>query len=618
MVVSIDEPDLTQFFSEEKLKQLGLVSLPTVSSGIEEPTIADEDITTNISGGTEEVPLSAEEINVQNITSPQLPAGTVITPEGQVVQEGETLVGGQVGDIAAVQAQPALAPEEIQAAQVDAATIGGEVDQALVDAATGVVSQESLVEAAQTGNIPQAEAEEIAARAATEAAQITGDFAIDPVTGELSPDAVITAAQAQASAEFNAAISSLQQEINQTPVDPRATVREQYSQLMDFEVGETPAWAAGAIRAANQMISLRGIPGTIGAEAITSALMQAALPIAQQDAQMFSTWSLSVLEKKAQIGILRASHLASLDVQNLSNRQQAAVVNAQSALQIQMFNLDSEQQARVLNAQNALNIASQNAGFTQQAALENARNFLQMDVSNLDSRTRTAIQNAQAALTLEAQNLNNRQQAAVENARAFLQMDFTNLSNEQQASIVNSQSRLQTLLSDNAAINAALQFNATSENQVNTFMAGLAADISKFNSSQTLTADQFSAAMLDAREQFNVRNALLIEQANVQYLRQINTVNTAEINRFNLINAQNLLGISNTAMANALTLLRDENVRIFQASESILERTLRLGIAELDANTKLALLTNTQKFESGKLLGSFVTGIVSNILEGIV
>lgn len=611
--IDLSQEDLARI--AEDVKNLGLVDMPT--TGVEtDAVVVPEEPVVNVeqTGGTKEVPVSAEDINLQNITAPQLPTGTTISPTGQVIQEGEVLVGDQLTAAPTVQAQPALTPEEVQAAQIEAATIGGEVDQAAVDAATGVVSEESLVQAAQTGNIPQAEAQEIAARAAAEAAEITGDFAIDPVTGELSPDAVITAAQAQASAEFNAAISSLQQEINQTPVDPRATVREQYSQLMDFDVGETPAWAAGAMRAANQMVSLRGIPGTIGAEAVTSALMQAALPIAQQDAQIFATWSLSVLEKKTQVGILRASHLASLDVQNLGNRQQAAVVNAQSALQIQMFNLDAEQQAKVLNAQNALSIASQNAGFKQQAALENARNFLQMDVSNLDARTRTAIQNAQAALTLEAQNLNNRQQAAVENARAFLNMDFTNLSNEQQAAIVNSQNRLQTMLSDNAAINAAIQFNATSQNQVNTFMASLAADISKFNSAQTLTADQFSAAMSDAREQFDNRNALLIEQANVQYLRQINTINTADINRFNLINAQNLLGISNTAMANALTLLRDENVRLFQASESELERALRLGIAELDASTKLALLDDQQKFQSGSQIGAFITGIISNLI----
>lgn len=563
--------------------------------------------------------VDVQALNVGNIENPQLPAGTEFQPTPQQMQQEETLLGQELGDDPTVQAQQAQQQQQPDAAQVDPQQIGGAVDQALVDAATGEVSQDAQVAAQTSTNIPQISAEQIAAGQTVEAAQIEGDFGVDAAVGELSDDARVVAAQAQASEEFNEAISSLQQEINQTPVDPRATVREQYSQLMDFEAGETPAWAAGALRSAQQLMAARGITGsTIAGEAVTSALMQAALPIAQQDARVFETWNLEVLDKKAQVGILRASHIATLDVQNAQFRQQAAVENARSSLQIDLANLDNEQQARVLNAQQALQQATQNAGFRQQASIETARNFLQMDVANLDAATRTAIQNAQAALTIETQNLNNRQQAAVENARAFLNMDLTNVANAQQAAIVNSQTRLQAMLSDQAAVNAAQQFNAESENQVNQFFAGLSADISKFNAAQTLDAQQFNAAMADAREQFDVRNAILIEQGNIQYLRQLNTANTAAENEAALFNAQNLLGISNTAMANALTLLRDENARIFESSENGKERGLRLAIAELDADTRLSLLNKELRNRSGNALGGFISGIIGDILPAVI
>jgi hypothetical protein len=67
------------------------------------------------------------------------------------------------------------------------------------------------------------------------------------------------------------------------------------------------------------------------------------------------------------------------------------------------------------------------------------------------------------------QNLANNQQAAITNAQSYLQMDMANLSNTQQASLQNLNTRQAFLMSDQAAANAAYQFNATSQNQVNQF-----------------------------------------------------------------------------------------------------------------------------------------------------
>jgi hypothetical protein len=47
-------------------------------------------------------------------------------------------------------------------------------------------------------------------------------------------------------------------------------------------------------------------------------------------------------------------------------------------------------------------------------------------------------------------------------------MDMSNLTNAQQTEVLNTQSRQQAMLSDQAAANAAAQFNASSDNQTTT------------------------------------------------------------------------------------------------------------------------------------------------------
>ena len=58
---------------------------------------------------------------------------------------------------------------------------------------------------------------------------------------------------------------------------------------------------------------------------------------------------------------------------------------------------------------------------------------------------------------------------------------MANLSNKQQANLQNLQAQQQQLLTDNAARNAALQFNATSQNQVNQFYDTLNTNIQEQN-----------------------------------------------------------------------------------------------------------------------------------------
>lgn len=558
---------------------------------------------------------SVASLNKSNITDPSVPEGAEFNAVLQTSNPDEFLTTQNVGEIDQLQPQGVQEQTPFGTSTVDPALAG---TAPTIDPVTGEVSEEALSEAAQSGGVADINAPQATGPGAVVAEQITGLEDVEAAQGELSPEAQVTAAQATESAEFAQAIASIQSELDNIAFDPRASVQEQYAQLVNFGPEDVPAWASGAIRLAEQKMAARGIfqNSSITAGAITTAVMESALPIAVADAQIFATWQNQLLDKKSQVGILRASHLANIDIQNLANRQQAAVENARSHLQIDLLNLDNEQQTRVINAQLALEVASQNTGLRQQAAIENARNFLQLDLANLDASTRAAIENARNSLTVEVANLNNRQSTAIENARAFLQMDLTNADRAQQSAIFNAQSMLQTMFSDQAAINAANQFNATSENQVNQFFAGLSHDVALFNSSQLLTSDQFNISMDDARERFNVQNSLLVDQANTQWLRLINTANTELLNEESMFNAQALLDISNTAIANALTLLRDKNAFTFAASESGLERSLRMSIAQLQANTNLSLANKASKSGLGAALGGLAGNIIGAWMDG--
>jgi hypothetical protein len=159
-------------------------------------------------------------------------------------------------------------------------------------------------------------------------------------------------------------------------VDPRSTVQYQYEKLTSGDM----KWARGAIREAQAMMAQRGIGNsTMAGEAVTSAILREALPIAQQDAKVFETMTLKNLDLKAQATFMKAGFLAEMDMKNLDNRQQAAVLNAQRFFELDMKNLDNRQQMEMLNTQNR-----QQAMLSNQAAENAARQFNAASQTDVD------------------------------------------------------------------------------------------------------------------------------------------------------------------------------------------------------------------------------------------
>jgi len=243
-------------------------------------------------------------------------------------------------------------------------------------------------------------------------------------------------------------------------------------------------------------------------------------------------------------------------------------------------------------------------------------------------------------------NLNNRQQAAITNANSYFQMDMQNLSNRQQASLQNLNVRQSFLLSDQAASNAAAQFNATSTNQVDQFYSNLKNQINlqnaaradamnqfavvesnkisglnasnkiaveKSNADRAQVLNQFNAQLENQRQQFNQQNQRIIDQSNVEWRRTINTANTTITNATNQLNAQNLLNLSNFALSALWQQWRDEAAWINTSSESELNRAHNTAIAALERSTDLDLADASKTSKLLQLLGRFGIAIAENM-----
>ena len=131
-----------------------------------------------------------------------------------------------------------------------------------------------------------------------------------------------------------------------------------------------PTWAQALSRDVAKTMAFSGISGTAQTAAMSNAIMEATLGIAEKEATFFQTLTTKNLDNRQQAIINKASVLAKFEVANLDARQAAAVQNAKAFLQMDMANLTNEQQAEVVNTQ-----AMVDALFNDQAAINAARLF---------------------------------------------------------------------------------------------------------------------------------------------------------------------------------------------------------------------------------------------------
>ena len=262
----------------------------------------------------------------------------------------------------------------------------------------------------------------------------------------------------------------------------------------------------------------------------------------------------------------------------------------------------------------------------------------------MNSAIPIAAQDASTYKQMIFQNLSNNQQAVITNAQSYLRMDMANLSNKQQANLQNINTRQNFLLSDQAAANAAFQFNATSQNQVNQFYSKLSttvadqnaaridamrkfaeaekSKINALNAQNTIavneanakreeTVNRFNATLANQSQQFNVQNQREIDQSNVVWRRAVNTANTAAVNASNQTNAQNLLNLSNWGLSSAWQQWRDEASWVNTSSENESNRNHNLAIAALERSTAVDLQNKASKDAMYQMIGKFGFDLLS-------
>jgi hypothetical protein len=537
-----------------------------------------------------------KDVMTERATDPTLPEGAKVDPTkiqqqpGQFIQQGVGQVSGEFG------------VDEVALADTYLAANVDQPDTAKYEAdvrADQVAAQTQALQSAQT-NEDDARAKVTAAMTTASmvgdinAAQGTATLMENEVQREIQDGELVSGAAADATkaAKFTEQIDAA----TATPSE-KATVQGQLVGLMEqFEGTTPPAWASGAVRLANQQMAARGLSASsMAGQAIVQAAMESALPIAQAD----------------------AATVAQFEAQNLSNRQQRAMLAAEQRASFLGQEFDQEFQARVLNASKISDIANMNFTADQQVQLENARSVQTMNLENLSNRQAMVLAEASALANLDMGNLNNRQQTAVQNAQNFLQLDMANLSNEQQTELFKSQQVINSMLTDQAAVNASSQFNAQSENQANQFYSNLNSTINmhnseqqnaqeRFNSGQVNAASQFNAEMKNNREQFNAQNQLVVDQSNATWRREIATQDTAAINRANELNAINTLDISNTAYNNMWGLYGDQMEWAWTSAENQQERLSELAQEQLSLEERKMQIDA----DSSKSFGSLVSNLL--------
>jgi hypothetical protein len=550
-----------------------------------------------IPGVSEEAGTAVKEEMPQEVT-------TMVEPTEAKAEEAkpvtpETITTGEVKE--------APTPETITAAEITKDKLDIVPEETKVDAAEGAIDEDkALAEAAKVDRVAPIEGAKV---------EIPTGALTERVVGTLSEDAKskavqnagtslrrITRAKKQLS---KAGLSDV--EITEIGNDPEileekledfseeqrgiieglpeeALVSTQINGLLTgIEDGEIPVWARPAVASVESMLAKRGLSASsVGRDALVNTIIQAAMPIAQSNAQAIQS---SVAQQK-DIEFKESEA-------NTQRKQQTALDKANKVFQMDMAQFNSDQQIALSNSKFLQTVGLTEANNDQQAVIQDALLMSQANLTEADFYQKTQIQNAQA----------------------FLGMDMTNLNNKQQSTVLKSQQEQQRILSNQAAQNAAAQFNATSENQTEQFMTSLTAQMNQYNASQMNAMEQFNSTQENAaearrsarevdvekfnaqlitqvdqfnsqqdftRNQWNAQNSAAVEASNVQWRRQANTVNTAAQNQINMQNAMNAFGLSTQSLSFLWQELRDQadfDFRSFENEENRKAQIIATAIA---------------------------------------
>lgn len=339
----------------------------------------------------------------------------------------------------------------------DTVTTAADVENAAGEAAQGAVADEAIVEAEQIDMKGTATGYN-ADGTVNYTGQALTQFATQNISTMIDTSTVAGKLLAQELGEGNY-------------TDTKATVMGQLeiiSSQFEGPNGEPkiPPWAQATARNVSRIAAFKGMTGTAATAAMSTALMEATLPIAQQEASFFQTVTLKNLDNRQQATINRANVLAKMDQLNLDSRMQAAITNSKNFMDMDLANLANEQQMAVINTQSRV-----------QSILEDAKS-----------------ENAKRMFTAESEN-------DMQKFYDELGANITKFNINQ----VNEMSKFNA-----GELNASNRFNADLENNREQFYREMQYNIdvsnAKWRQTVTLTESeyQFEAAAQDVQNMFNL------------------------------------------------------------------------------------------------------------------
>lgn len=296
---------------------------------------------------------------VPTITNQQIQQGTIPSTAAQ----SPLGIGGITATPGQGTATTATAPTQGPTAQVTAAQSADKVAQQDMTAAQGQVSNQSIIDPNTVGN----------QQLGTETKDALGQAAQQNISNLVDTTTLAGKILAETLGEGNY-------------TDTKATVKGQLDilqgEFFDEATGEAkiPPWAAATARNVSKIAAFKGMSGTAATAAMAQALMEASLPIAQQDAQFFQTLTIKNLDNRQEATINKANVLAKMDMQNADAKLAVAINNSQAFLKMDMQNLDNRQQAAIINTQNRVQSILEDTKSENVARTFNAQSQNEMDM----------------------------------------------------------------------------------------------------------------------------------------------------------------------------------------------------------------------------------------------
>lgn len=321
--------------------------------------------------------------NLQNATNPALPAGATATPVNQQVQSGEMLSDQTI--------DPNADQVNTSDANINASTVGQTATAAQPNQVTAATYQATQIDPATLANTTQA------------------------VTAAMPADALVS---------------------------------QQLQELLTPDAnGNLPAWVQPAVTAANQFLAGRGISNSsMAGQAITSAILTAAIPVATSNASaVLTAWQQNLTDEQ-QAALQNGQAVVQGMFNNQSAANAAANFNATSTDQTNQFMASLATQVNQFNATQTNSIAQFNASQTQSAATSSAQLLSQLDQFNANMANQREQFNTQNAIII--------QQSNAEYLRA---VNTANTAVANQDNQLNAQNTMN--LSDQAMANLQQQFN---------------------------------------------------------------------------------------------------------------------------------------------------------------